>query len=121
VEEGVLDVELVHRLAPRERQTEHGADGGVLHLGTESLIEVHARVLGEPPEFPTCLVAVKRTVSLKFMLEDLLAGDDVGPRSHVLLDNMASYSFSIARRQWGSASALRTEVGTTDSVREVTT
>jgi hypothetical protein len=45
-----------------------------------------------------------------------MAGDDTQEnKSHVLLNNRASYS-SIARRQWGSASALRTEVGTGDSV-----
>jgi hypothetical protein len=54
-------------------------NSGGLHHGTESLIKVHARALGEPPEDPTCLVPVKRTVSLKLMLEDLLASDDVGP------------------------------------------
>jgi hypothetical protein len=79
MKESILDVELVHRPAPREHQSEHGADGGVLHHGTESLIKVHARELGEPPKNPTCLVPVKRTASLKLVLQDPLAGDDVGP------------------------------------------
>jgi hypothetical protein len=79
VEEGVLDIELLHEPAPRERQSEHGADGGGLHYGTKSLIEVHTRALGEPPENPTCLVPIKRIICLKLMLEDPLVGGDVGP------------------------------------------
>jgi hypothetical protein len=66
---------------PRERQSEHGADGGRLYHRTKSLIVVHARALGEPPENPTCLVPVKRTVSIKLEIEDLLVNDDVGPWS----------------------------------------
>jgi hypothetical protein len=38
----------------------------------------------------------------------------------VLLDSRASY-FSIAQHQWGSASALQTEVRTGDSVRGAAT
>jgi hypothetical protein len=79
MEEGVLDVELLHEPTLREHQSEHGADAGMLHHRTKSLIEVHARVLGEPPKHPTCLVPVKRTVSLKLVLKDPHAGDDVGP------------------------------------------
>jgi hypothetical protein len=65
------------------------------------------------------LVSVKRAVLLELVLEDPLVGDDIGSRgrgtkSHVLLDSRASYS-SIARCQWGSTSALWTEVGTRDS------
>jgi hypothetical protein len=40
-----------------------------------------------------------------------------GTKSHMLLDSMALYS-SIAWRQWGSTSVLRTKVGTGDSVEE---
>jgi hypothetical protein len=36
VKKSVLDVEPVHGPAPRERQSEHGADGGGLHHGTKS-------------------------------------------------------------------------------------
>jgi hypothetical protein len=69
IEESVLDVELVHKIAPRERQSEHGEDGGGLHHDSDSLIEVHTRALGELLEDPTCLVPIKRTVSLKLLLE----------------------------------------------------
>jgi hypothetical protein len=48
MKESVLDVELVHRPAPRERQSEHDADSGGLHHGTKSLIKVYASALGEP-------------------------------------------------------------------------
>jgi hypothetical protein len=65
MEESFLDVELVHEPTPREHQSEHSADDGGFHHGTESLIEVHARALGEHPEDPTCLVPIKRPVNLK--------------------------------------------------------
>jgi hypothetical protein len=57
------------------------------------------------------------SVCLKIHLSvTTLAPGGRGTKSHVLLDSMASYS-SISQRQWESASALRTEVGTGDSVR----
>jgi hypothetical protein len=64
----------VHGLEPVEHQTEHGANGGGLHHGIESLIKIHARALGEPPEDPTPLIHVNRTVNLKLVLEDPLDG-----------------------------------------------
>jgi hypothetical protein len=76
--------------------------------------------LGEPLEDPTSLVPVQRAIHLEFVLEDPLVGDDIGPRRprnqvpHVV-GQQTSYS-SIAQRQWGSTSMLRTEVGTVDSV-----
>jgi hypothetical protein len=45
VKESVFDIELVHGPAPRRHQSDHGADGGRLHHGTESLIKVYARPL----------------------------------------------------------------------------
>jgi hypothetical protein len=54
-----------------------------------------------------------------YLLVMMLAPGGLGTRSHVLLDNRASYSSSIARRQWGSTSTLWTEVETGDSIGEV--
>jgi hypothetical protein len=79
MEERILDVKLVNEPPLRERQSEHGVDGGGLHHRTKNLVEVHNMALGEPPEDPTCLVPVKRTDSLKLVPEDPLTGDDVGP------------------------------------------
>jgi hypothetical protein len=48
VEEGVLDIELVHKPTPEEGQSQHDAIGGGLNDGVESLIIVHTGALGEP-------------------------------------------------------------------------
>jgi hypothetical protein len=48
VEEGILDVELVHRPAPRDRQSQHSPDSGRLDDGAEGLIVVHPWALSEP-------------------------------------------------------------------------
>jgi hypothetical protein len=42
VEEGILDVELMNRLVPGEREREDGSNGGELDDGAEGLIVVHA-------------------------------------------------------------------------------
>jgi hypothetical protein len=41
VEEGVLDVELVHGPTPGDSQSQHSPDGGRLDDGTEGLVVVH--------------------------------------------------------------------------------
>jgi hypothetical protein len=80
VEEGVLDVELVYGPTLRDSQSWHSPDLGRLDDGAEGLIVVHPRALSEPPEDPTSLVPVKRATLLELVLEDPLAGDDIGPR-----------------------------------------
>jgi hypothetical protein len=80
VEEGVLDVELVHRLTPGDSQSQHNTDGGRLDNGAEGLIVVHPGALSEAPEDPTSLVPIKRAIRLELAFEDPLAGDDIGPR-----------------------------------------
>jgi hypothetical protein len=37
-------------------------------------------VLSEPSEDPTSLVPVKKAIHLELVLEDPLAGDDIGPK-----------------------------------------
>jgi hypothetical protein len=59
-------------------------------------------------------VPIQRNICLEFVSEihlpvTTLASEGRGTKSHVLLDNMASYYSSIVRRQWGSVSALRTK------------
>jgi hypothetical protein len=80
MEEGVLDVELVHEPNPGDSQSQHSPDGGRLDDGVEGLIVVNLRVLSEPPEDPTSLVSVKRAIRLQLVLEDPLVGDDIGPK-----------------------------------------
>jgi hypothetical protein len=58
VEEGVLDVELVHRPTPGDTQSQHSPNGGGLDDRADGIIIVHPEALGEPPEDPTSLVSV---------------------------------------------------------------
>jgi hypothetical protein len=80
MQEGILDVELVNWPVSGESQAEDGADGGGLHNWTESLIEVNTRVLGEATENPARFVPIQGTIGPHLVLEDPLAGDDVGTR-----------------------------------------
>jgi hypothetical protein len=58
VEEGVLDVELVHGPTPGDSQCQHSPNSGRIDDRAEGLIIVHPRALGEPPEDPTTIVMV---------------------------------------------------------------
>jgi hypothetical protein len=80
MEEGILDVELVHGSTPGNSQSQHSPDGGRLDDGAEGLVVVHPRVMSEPPEDPTSLVPIKRVIRLELVLEDPLVGDDIGLR-----------------------------------------
>jgi hypothetical protein len=71
---------LVHKPALGDDQSQHGADGGGLHDGAESLIVVQVGVLGESSEDPMSLVPVQRTIRLKLMLEDPLVSHHIGPK-----------------------------------------
>jgi hypothetical protein len=62
MEEGILDMELVHRPTPSDSQSHHSLDGGRLDDETEGLIVVHPGALSEPLEDPTSLVPVQRTI-----------------------------------------------------------
>jgi hypothetical protein len=59
MKEGFLDVELMDHQVPGEGEGENGSNGGKLDDGVEGLVVVHSRALGEAPEDPTGLVAVK--------------------------------------------------------------
>jgi hypothetical protein len=78
MEEGILDVELVHGPTPRESQ--HSLDGGRLDNEAEGLIVVHSETLSEPSDDSTSLVPIKRAIRFELVLEDPLTGDDFGPR-----------------------------------------
>jgi hypothetical protein len=119
VEEDVLDVELVHGSTLGDSQSQHSPDSGRPDNGVEGLIVVYLGALGEPSEDPMRLVLVQRAIRFELVLKDpLVGGNNIlrGSRNQVPRDSRASYSSSIARRQWGSVSALRIEVGTGDNV-----
>ena len=80
VQEGVLHVQFMNRPAARECQREHGTNCGRLDNWTEGLVEVHAWALGEVAEDPARLVPFQSNISMELVLEDPLAGDDVGER-----------------------------------------
>jgi hypothetical protein len=80
MEEGILDVELVHRPTPRDGQGQHSLDGVRLDDEAEGLIVVHLGALCEPPEDLESLIPVKRAIHLELVLEDPLVGDDIGTR-----------------------------------------
>jgi hypothetical protein len=80
VEEGVLDVELVHGPTSGDNQSQHSLDGGRLDDRVEGLIVVHLGALSEASEDPMSLVLIKRAIRLELMLEDSIAGDDIGPK-----------------------------------------
>jgi hypothetical protein len=120
VEEGILDIELVHGPTPGDSQSQHSMDSGRLNDGAEGLVIVHLGALSEPQRTQQALYRFGEPSALSLYLKihlsvTTLALEGRGTMSHVLLDNRASYS-SIAQHQWGSASALRTEVRTGDSV-----
>jgi hypothetical protein len=80
VEEDVLDIELVHGPTPEDNQSQHNPDSGRLDDGAKGLVVVHPVALSEPPEDSTSLVTVKRVIHHELVIEDSLAGDDIGPR-----------------------------------------
>jgi hypothetical protein len=80
VQEGILDVQWVHRLFLGDRQSQHCVNSCGLHDNAENLIVVHTRVLGEPLEVPTSLVSVQIIICLQVVLEDPLASHHIGPR-----------------------------------------
>jgi hypothetical protein len=99
VEEGVLDVELVHGPTPGDSQSQHSLDGGRLDDGAEGLVTVHPGALSEALEDPRSRKPSTLSLRLKIHLSVMtLALGCRGTKSHVLLDSRASYSSSIASR-----------------------
>jgi hypothetical protein len=69
MEEGILDVQLVHRPRARGGNAEDDPDSGWLDDGTESLIKVDAGLLRESTNNPSCLVASETTIRAKLVFE----------------------------------------------------
>jgi hypothetical protein len=80
MEERIVDIQLMNRPVLMKCQAEDGADGGGLHNGTKSLVEIDARALSKSTKDPTRFVALKGTIRVKLVFEYPLALDDVGMR-----------------------------------------
>ena len=78
MEERIVDIQLMNRPVLVKSQAEDGANGGRLHIRTESFVEVDARSLSEPAKDPTRFVALEGSVGVELVFENPLAGDDVG-------------------------------------------
>jgi hypothetical protein len=80
VEEGVLHVQLMDRPGTGDGDAENNPDGGRFDDRTERLVVVDAVSLRKPSNDPPGLMACQGAVSMALVLEDPLAGDDVGAR-----------------------------------------
>ena len=80
MQEGILDVQLMHGPPASESQREDRADGSWLHHWTESVVVVDTGALSEASENPTSLVPLESAVSPALFSPGPLAGDDIGAR-----------------------------------------
>ena len=78
MEESILDIELVNRPLAGESQRENRVNCGRLNDWAKCLGKVNTRALSEATKNPTCLVTLQRTVGEELVLENPLAGDNVG-------------------------------------------
>lgn len=78
MEERIGDVELSCGPLTRSNDTEDSADGCWFHDQSEGLPEIDAGALGEPPDDPTCFVALEGAVGVEFVLEHPFPRDDLG-------------------------------------------
>ena len=78
VEKGVRDVHLVHRPPARHRELEDGANRPWFDNRGEGVGEVDAGALTKAANHPAGLMTVKCAVRMELVLEDPLAGDDIG-------------------------------------------
>jgi hypothetical protein len=70
MKEGILDIQLMNRPSTGDGDAEYDADRGGLDNGAECLIIINTRLLREPTNNPSCLVASKSTVRGELVLED---------------------------------------------------
>jgi hypothetical protein len=78
MEEGIFHVELLNGPVMGDSSGEHRANSGRFYNRAESLIVVDSGALSETSKDPSGLVAIKGPVSTELVLEDPLAGDNVG-------------------------------------------
>jgi hypothetical protein len=78
VEEGIFYVELLNEPGTGDSSSEHSANSGWFYNRAEGLIVIDSGASSETPNDPTGLVAIKGPVSMEFVREDPLVGDNVG-------------------------------------------
>jgi hypothetical protein len=78
MQERILHIELMNRPGAGDSQGEDGVDRGWLDHRAEGLIVVDAGSLGEAAKNPASLVPFQGVVVIELVLENPLAGDDVG-------------------------------------------
>jgi hypothetical protein len=78
MQECILHIELVNRAGAGDSQGEHGADRGRLDHRAEDLIVVDVGSLGEVAKNLVRFVPVQGAVGIELVIENSLAGDDVG-------------------------------------------
>lgn len=75
MEEGIFDVELVHRPIFGERESENSVDSGGLDYGAKGLCIVNSRLQRKTTKDPSRFIALKTVIQLMFVLKDSLVGD----------------------------------------------
>lgn len=78
MEKGIFDIQLMDRPVARRGKVKDGADRRRLDDRGEHLMEVHPRSLREAAYDPPCFAPFERSVGVQLVLEQPLAGDDVG-------------------------------------------
>jgi hypothetical protein len=78
VQERILHIKLMNRPGAGDSQGEDSADRGRLDHRAEGLIVVDIGSLGEATKNPASLVPFQGAVRIELVLENPLAGDDVG-------------------------------------------
>ena len=80
MQEGVGDIQLVHRPGARDRQLKNDANRARFDNRGEGVGEVHARALPKTTNHAPSLVALKRTAWACLVAKHPLAGDGIGMR-----------------------------------------
>ena len=83
VQECSGNIEQLGAPAARRGDGEHCLDSGRLDNGRERLIKIHTSPLCEAMNDPSCLVSLKGSIGVQFMLENPFAIDDMSSRRTV--------------------------------------
>jgi hypothetical protein len=77
MEEGILDIELVHRPRVRESQAEDDSDSSRLHNRAESFIIINTRTLSKTAQDPSSLVTIKSTICQELVPKNPFTSNNV--------------------------------------------
>jgi hypothetical protein len=80
MKECILDIQLMNGPGTGQSQSENNTDSSRFDNRAESFIIVDTWMLSEASKNPASLVAIKRTISKKFMSKDPFTGDKVDSR-----------------------------------------